>query len=223
MKNNMNVEAKMLKDGNRTIIIIEGSDEERDDLAWKILRTYFGFLDEPIDDASMSDSAETSEPQPIPGLLEVQGLEPVQETPLKVPTDEELNNMEDYRLSRQRNHHLVPFGPYKGQTPIEALHKDREAALVAFFNMAAQMQDCPEKEEIIRSCKQFMSTMASLIPDYPDRESKVKCLSMLSKMGGLGQIINGYQSIADFCNYASDSEVETAFIQTMYSFQERGR
>ena len=225
--NNLNVDAKMLKDGKRTVIIIEGADETRDELAWQILSTYFGFTDYiPDQEAASQDSegdTEVSSNQALPGMLEIKGLEPVKETSFAAPTSDDLKQMEDYRLSRQRNHHVVPEGPYKGMTPIEALHKDNEVALVSFFNLVMQMRDCAEREEIIRSCKQYMSTMARRIDYYPDRESKVNCLCILSKMGGLDQIINGYQSLPDFCNYASDSEIDTAFVQTMFSFQERGR
>ena len=233
---NMSVDVKMLKDGKRTVIVIDGADAKSDEIAWALLQNYFGFLDDGSDlpehteqntapnSTGAEDSAQQEAPIPTPPFLMVQGLEPLPEEPIKAPTQKELDGMEDYRLARQRNRYLVPSGKYAGMTPIEALHKDNENALIEFFNMTLHMKKgSPEREEIISSCKQYLLNIGSRADLYPDRQSRVNFLLAFDKMGGLKAIVNGFSSVADFCNYASDEEVNIAFRQTLYALQERGR
>ena len=233
---NMSVDVKMLKDGKRTVIIIDGADAKSDEIAWMLLQNYFGLLDDSSEllehaepntvTASTGEEGSSHQETPIPAppFLVVQGLEPLPEEPIKAPTSQELDGMKEYRLARQRNHYLVPSGKYAGMTPIAALHKDNENALIEFFNMTLHMKKgSPEREEIISSCKQYLLNISSRADLYPDRQSRVNFLLAFDKMGGLKAIINGFSSVADFCNYASDEEINIAFRQTLYALQERGR
>lgn len=233
---NMSVDVKMLKDGKRTVIVIDGADAKSDEIAWALLQNYFGFLDDSSEQSGhaeqemasslteANDSPQQEAPIPVPPFLMVQGLEPLPEESIKAPSQEELDGMEDYRLARQRNRYLISSGKYAGMTPIEALHKDNENALIEFFNMTRHMKKgSPEREEIISSCKQYLLNIGSRADLYPDRQSRVNFLLTFDKMGGLKAIINGFSSVADFCNYASDEEINIAFRQTLYALQERGR
>lgn len=217
-----NIDIKMLKDGKRTVIIVTGADEERDEAVWRLLKIYYGFDDGPAPDEIQETKTSHDIPEntgPIHGLMEVKGLTPVPDENIELP---DTNKMESYSNYRQRNRHVIPNGPFAGMTPLEALQRHQEEALVSLFFLAKQLPDSPERDEIIWSCRQYMSSMALKMDDYPDRESKIKCLLNLAKMGGIDAIINGYQSISDFCSNASDDEVKIAFERTMYSFVERG-
>lgn len=229
------VNVKMLKEGKRTIIIVEGADEVRDEVAYRILSTYYGLergipllpdTDDVPGSAAPTEAPENGEDPPaartpMPGLMNVKGLTPAPEEPVEAPDEAAINQMENYASARQRNHHLVPYGPYNGMTPVGALMRDRENALVVFFYMAKEMNDSAEKDEIVRACKQYMGNLPNTIKDYPDRESKLNCIVTLSKLGSLAACINGYQSLKDFCDNAADSEVDNVFKLVLYSFQDR--
>lgn len=82
---NERITTKMAKDGDRTVIVIEGAEAERDKAVFQILSTYYGL------EIAAPQNAE--EPQEIPT---VKGLEPPPKLDVELPSDTDFAKMTNY-------------------------------------------------------------------------------------------------------------------------------
>lgn len=209
---------KMLKDKGRTIIIITGADRERDEAAYQIVSSYMFHSTEAPAPALVSSN--TSTPLPI---AEVRGLEAPTEKDSGIPDEEQISQMEDYSLFRQRGLHTIGSGVYKGMSPFEALQRDREKALLSLFNLAKEMTHCEERAEIISACKQYMANLPATANGFYDtREQKVAFIQTVAGMTPITQFVNGYPDVDSFCMGATELEIDTTFYNLAWYLADRG-
>jgi len=199
------VSFKMVKDGNRTVIVIEGAAAERDAAAFQVLQSYCGL----------------GTPSPSPTIPVVEQLEPVAPTPTDtIPSNEEIEKMTQYADIYARDN-TITGGPYQGKTARQALASDKSKALAVLYTYVRKLAPSKEREDIIRSCKQFMRDLPMTISQYPKRENKVEFLQNVSTLMHISTFVNGYQDFGSFCQFATDEEIETCFLQTIKTLQDR--
>lgn len=235
---------QMLKDNGRTVIILEGSSRERDEMAYKIVSAYLApeenqgkneefasvqsnaventppkkELDNvvPLKTAFQTKNA-LEKPSEIP---EVRGLKPIKhkDEPFEIS-----DKAESYQAYRRRGTQIISIGRFKGLTPVEALTQYNEVALVELFHVASNLSECEERAEIIRSCKQYMYNLPELAGEkYQTRDDMVKFIRCVAEMVAIDVFINGYANLDSFCNGAGDSEIEAVFTNIIWSLAERG-
>lgn len=196
---------KMVKDGNRTVVVIEGAAAERDAATFQILQAYCGL--------------ETPNPSPaIPVVEQLEPVEPVQAE--EIPADDEIGKMTPFADIYARGN-TITNGPYQGKTAAQALASDKSKALAALFVYVRKLAPSEEREDIIRSCKQFMHDLPMTINQYPNREDKVDFLQNVSSLMHISTFVNGYQDFGSFCQFATDAEIEACFLQTVKTLQDR--
>lgn len=231
------IQTQMLKDGKRTVIIINGAGKEQDELAYRIISAYYGTSTEvptvaaPVPDTTVKQSdVQKTEPdlpwesKADPAVYaKVKDLEPAQEPVLSIPSEEELKQMEDYSIARSRNQFLISAGEYKGITALDALHRDDEVALVKLHKYATELRDCGERDEIITTCKQYMVSLPDLTQRFLTRQRKCEFIKTISKMASVIPFINGYMDMDAFISYAADAEVDTALVNLSMALADRGR
>lgn len=199
------VSFKMVKDGNRTVIVIEGAAAERDAAVFQILQAYCGF----------------ATPDPSPIIPVVEQLEPVVPAQADdIPSDKEIGKMTSYADIYARGN-TITGGAYKGKTAAQALASDKSKALAALFIYARELVPSKEKEDIVRSCKQFMHDLPMTVNQYPKREDKVEFLQNVSSLMHISTFVNGYQDFGSFCKFATDEEINACFLQAIKTLQDR--
>jgi len=209
---------KMLKDKGRTIIIITGADRERDEAAYQIVSSYMFHQS----GADVSQAVCDSDAPPLP-ISEVHGLEAPAEKDVGIPDEEQISQMEDYSMFRQRGLHTIGCGTYKGMSPFEALQRDNEKALIALFNLTKEMTPCEERTEIISACKQYMANLPATANGlYDTRERKVTFIQTVAGMTPITQFVNGYPDVDSFCAGATEPELNTTFYNLAWYLADRG-
>lgn len=201
---------KMVKDNNRTVIVVDGPTIERDQAVFQILSTYYGLTPQPA-----AEDKESSDVIPA-----VKGLSDISEPESTIPNDEEISKMTSYE-KLYRAGELISGGQYHGLTAMQALERDKEVALVTLFSYAKSLPDSAEKKEIVKCCRQFMYDLPAIRNTYSSRDHKLSFLSNIAKMTPITTFINGYQDFPDFKQYAQDSEVETVFVAVTKALQDR--
>lgn len=209
---------KMLKDKGRTIIIITGADRERDEAAYQIISSYL--LHRPASSDPIPEAAGFDAPLPI---AEVHGLEAPVERDDTMPSDEQISQMEDYSIFRQRGQHTIGSGTYKGMSAFEALQRDNEKALISLFNLTKEMTPCEERTEIISACKQYMANLPATANGlYDTRERKITFIQNVAGMTPITQFVNGYPDVDSFCTGATELEIDTTFYNLAWYLADRG-
>lgn len=224
---------KMVKDGTRTIIVLDGTDSDTDRALFRLLSQVCGLAPETSGNAETnSPAAESSSPsdtgdgEDMPDYLKdpetgsVQGLGEVPTSKDDIPSAEELSKMDSYDEIMKRGK-TISGGPYKGMTATQVLERDRDAGLAALFIYARALPACEEREDISRQCRQFMFDLPNTRHLYPTRDDKVSFLTNASKLMQVETFINGYEDFRTFCDYASDDEVENVFVIATKALQER--
>ena len=239
---------KMLKDGNRTVIVIEGANEEQDELAYEIIQKLYATKfkkqtqeqpailpfeeksESPVVDAVpeevLPEEAKTeeapvleSEESLAPPIRQVEGLEPPAAE--AAPTTEELDSMIPYEIARRRTAEIMSGGPYSGMTATEALHRYEEAALAPLNSYAKTLPNGKEKEIIIKVCKTFMMNIDP--SRFIGRDRKAAFLRNIAKMTTVAPFIGGYQSVDSFVRNVSDAEMESCINDLASALRDRGR
>lgn len=220
---------KMVKDNQRTIIVIEGSTAERDKLVSDILSVYYND-NLPSMPSPTAPSCSLSETQDNTSCMNpnhlripvVEDLEEVQsDDNTSIPTMEEISHMEDFTTSYSKGV-IICNGKYKGMTAAQALSQDKEIALTELFDYAKRLPNgTHEKEEIVKHCKQYMFNLPNMKYYYTTRKAKLDFLFVISKIVTLQPFIMGYRSLADFSNVAQDMEIERVFDAVTQSLQDR--
>lgn len=222
---------KMLKDNGRTVIIIDGSDRERDEAAFHIVSAY---MTEAPAEAVITPATQESEVAgitqkqnasipPAPEIREIKGLAPVKSTPASMPTEAEIASMEPYAIARQRGRYIISTGTYTGMTPVEALVQGDAAALVELFNVSKQMGESQEKQDIIAACKQYMTMLPERGAElYVTREDKLKFINTAAPIVSIDTFINGYASLDSFTAVANDDDIQNIFSSMLWSLAGRG-
>lgn len=197
--------SRMIKDGNRTILIFEGGTREQDEAAYKMLLTYYNLLNP------------GSEPE------KVEGLKPTKEETLaaSLPTDETAA-AQDYGRVRKLSKTVLHSGSYLGLTPEQALKKGRESALVEMFSMARNLPQGDEFDGIVSACRTYMMEMTPENDIYLTRPERVKFIETMSKIQNVDDIVRGYSSLDSFCKFAPDEEFNTRYTAFRQSLRERG-
>ena len=111
---------KMVKDGSRTIIVLDGADSETDAALYRILCAACG-IEAPIGAAEQAATAES-----LP-TTRVEGLSPAPEAD-KIPSADAINQMDSYADILRRGT-TISSGAYKGMTAQQVLNKDKEAGM----------------------------------------------------------------------------------------------
>lgn len=206
------VNFKMVKDGNRTVIQIIGPSPQSDELALRILKAYCGYEDsDAANRESLSeDVVEHTCHLEAPAFEQDETLD-----------EETIDALPDYQEIANETSNRISSGAYIGMTATEALQRDKGKALGALFVYAKNIPDSFEKQDIIKSCRYFMSCLPMTREEYPTRDDKVDFIQDVAKMMQIAPFINGYTDLTSFCNYASDAEVEATFIAVTQTLQDR--
>lgn len=219
----MNETLKILQDTDRTVIIIEGASDERIFGMYNVLNALYRL---PGTDEGTSASSTTSTPAGVPArttlpsLGQVHGLKKPASTASNIPTNEELDHMPLYNPNG-RALSVMSSGTYAGMTPMAALARDHEKALVTMFKQVNDVANAEERQDIISCCKSFMANLRDNQSEYDTREKRLACIKTLSEMGGVQACINGWRNLDDFASGASDSEVHIVFKNVINAFHER--
>lgn len=213
---------KMVKDDQRTIIVIEGATSERDKLVADILNIYCGDPQLPQDSADTSTNNGDLHSNPELTIQNVEGLEPIPEVEdTSIPSMEEISQMEDFSKNFARGI-AICGGKYKGMTTPQALNRDREVALVELFEYAKTLPNgTHEKEEIVKHCKQYMYELPNSQYLYQTKDDKLNFLATISKMADLQSFIMGYRHLNDFIESAQDAEIDRVFESVTQFLQDR--
>ncbi len=203
---------KMVKDGSRTIIVLDGADSETDAALYRILCAACG-IEAPIGAAEQAVTAES-----LP-TTRVEGLSPAPEAD-KIPSADAINQMDSYADILRRGT-TISSGAYKGMTAQQVLNKDKEAGMATLFTYARQLPSGAERDAISKACKQFMFDLPNMRHLYPTRDDKLSFLTHVSKMMNIDALVNGYKDLRDFESYASDDEVNNVFVIATKALQER--
>jgi|GEM_PF-3349299 len=215
------LQVQMLKDGKRTVIIVNGASAEQDELVYKIVSAYYASgLGMEVAVPETEDRLDSEEENLL--FEEVKGLTPPPEPKHEVPTDEEVGDMEPYHIARSRNQHLISQGEYANMTALEALHQDNELALVRLHKYATGMKDSAEKDEIISTCKQYMVSLPAKTREFFTRERKCRFAKTIADMATISPFISGYMDLNSFEMYASDEEINNTVINLAAALCERG-
>lgn len=206
------IQIKMVKNGSRTIIAIDGATEEQDAIVHQIVTAY----------SCGKDFAERMlEPtEPIPQITSV--LPPTVVNDL--PSIEELDKMESdvkaYQVAR------ISSGQYAGASPGAALYKGGISALVELFHMACQMENCAEKSAIVAACKNYLKSIRNIVkPMTKDQKAEFMktAIALYPANSQISSLWGGYKDIESFLANASATEVEHAFEVLIQGLEERGK
>ena len=212
-------QVQMLKDGKRTVIIINGAGKGQDEIAYKIVTAYnASMLGIPVEVPTVSET----EHEDVLPFETVEGLTPPPEPKVEVPTEKEVSQMEPYSIARSRNQYTISNGTYKGMTVLEALHKENETALVRLYEYATNMKDSGERDEIIEVCKQYMTSLPVKVAEFMTKERKCSFIKTISEMSSITPFISGYMDLYSFENYASNEEIDKATKNLAEALYERG-
>ena len=210
---------QILKDGERTVIIIEGASKEQDEIAFKIISAYNALaLGITCDDVTPTQNPTETKNE----IVKVEGLEPLPETRTTSPSIGEIDKMEPYADIRARDNFLIPDGDYKGKTATEALQRDGELALVRLCEYIKRHKGSSECGEVIAICKQYMISLPYEVQKFTTRERKCNFLNTISHIAPISVIINGYANLKSFCEVASDEEIDIAVYNLAAALSERG-
>lgn len=197
--------SRMIKDGNRTILIFEGGSREQDEAAYNMLLTYYNLMNP------------GSDPE------KVEGLKPAKEETMaaSLPTDG-ATDAQDYGYVRHLSKTVLHSGTYLGLTPTQALKKGREDALVEMFCMAKKLPQGEEFDGIVSACRTYMMDMTPENDIYLTRPERVKFIETMSKIQKVDDIVRGYSSLDSFCKFAPDEEFNTRYAAFRQSLRDRG-
>jgi hypothetical protein len=197
---------KMAKDRGRTVIAIDGAAEGLDKAIF----------------ALVSDFCAGGDGREFCGEVPVLGLAPPPKDEEKF-SEEDVAVMEPYTPSGA---HEAPAadGGTKGDDPLDALRKGREKALSELFERAKVLPDCPEKKDILRACRNYLTRdLPVQAEETAGREDRVSFLLAVSGMIGRGLATSyGFRDMKELCRNGSDDEIEDAFKTATDSLVKRG-
>lgn len=202
----------MVKDGDRTVIVLNGTTPEKDELIWKILNAYCE-LESPGKSDTVPD-APTDKPIPV-----VSDMEPVESDVEDVPDSNALPSYETLREAGKE----ISSGPYKGMTAQQALAQDKSKALAELFKYSYYLPTSEERSEIVLSCKQFMDNLPNMAGYYNTRERIADFAKDMSVMMKIGPFIAGYPDLDSFIASATDEEMSNLFLAIAKTMQDRSR
>lgn len=222
---------KMVKDGMRTIIVLDGADSDTDRALFRLLSQLCGLEpgtpgetrtdgEAPQTAAAENGSDDAPDYLKEPEIDSVQGLGQVSTPKGNIPSAEEISKMDSYEEIIKRGK-TISGGSYKGMTAAQVLERDRDAGLATLFIYARSLPACEERDDISKQCRQFMFDLPNMRHLYPTRDDKVSFLTNVAKLMKVEALINGYEDFRTFCDYASDDEVENVFIVATKALQER--
>lgn len=199
------IDFKMVKDGNRTVIVIDGATAERDATALQLLQLYAG-----LESAEQSDA-----------IAQVEHLEPVPQQN-DIPDEKTVEALPSFADIAKRGK-CISSGTYKNMTAAQALKLDKSKALAALFLYAREIPQSAEKDDIVASCKQWMYDLPAMRSEYSDRKSRVEFLVNIAPMMAVNAFCTayGYPDFKSFCDYATDLEVNNVFINVTNTLQQR--
>jgi len=234
---------QMLKDGNRTIIVIDGPSEEQDAAIHAMMQHLCKMFapnpcppptvakqsssvqtapappKEKMPDVVKKESEMPSVPKAEEKVLVVEGLEPA--VPLSAPSSEDLARAVPYSPMQEISSERMTGGPYVGLTPSEVLHEIEEAALHPLNAYATSLpENSRERACIVRYCKQWLSCVD--VSRYYGRDRLVAFLKNVARFTSLAVFINGYASVAAFVANATDDEIRNAAEAVASALRERG-
>ena len=181
-----NVAVQIYKDGNRTILVIDGSTASLDELILKLVGTAV-------------PNAEAS-------VEEVDGLEPAASIVEKAPDITQCLSYVDY-ISRNQN--VISTGLYKGMTATEAIFRDGPKALAELFLLLKGRKNLPERDSIASECRRYMMELP-YETDKWNREQKASLIVQTDRWLNIDLFTNGYRNAADFAQEATDGELRAA-------------
>lgn len=202
----MNV--NILKDGNRTFVIIEGAPEERDELVYKVVQAYVA--PPKIAEQIKEETPDVQEPSPDVIVDEVKYLEPVKISEPSIPSEKELSEMATYLPPSLMKTITVSFGKYKGMTPTAALRKDHEVALVEFFKSIVKAKISPEERmAIVKACKSYMRRLPDELYLLDNKAKQMSFIRTTSQMVNMDAVLKrfGFNSIEALERQATDQKV----------------
>ena len=204
------IQIKMVKNGNRTLIAIDGATEEQDRLVQQIITTY-------TCSNEFAEQALTSED--IPQITCISPPTVVDD----LPSIEELDNMAS-DTSRQAV--LISSGGYAGMSPSAILYKDGVPALLELFRMACQMKDGAEKAAIVAACKNYLKSIRNIVAPMTDEQRAgfmKDAVQLYTHSSQISSLWSGYKDVETFLTNAPKIEKDHAFEVLLQSLEERGK
>jgi hypothetical protein len=232
------ITVNMLKDNNRTVVIIEGGRnvDERDELAYQIIQAYVlpkNLVAEKQVEISRVmaetqkalDENPPAEPENTVTKSVVEGLEPVASEPPKMPTKTEVSQMAKYMTPEQMQTIKVSYGKYAGMTPTAALRRDHEVALGEFFTSLLKAKISPEERQaIVRACRSYMRNLPNDLDRLDNKAKQMAfirtCSIMINKTEILGRY--GFISWDAMEKYAPDSKIREVVEAVAVAIAKRG-
>jgi hypothetical protein len=208
------MDIRMLKDGARTIIIINGEPDGLDEKIYKLVK---GFAENADGDVRTPDDIKPLGLVPLPP-----------ETPQEViPSDAEIEKMEDYEPRRGSavSKTALALPEYDGLNAVEALQKGEEKALIKLYEYAKGLPEGTARSEIIGSCKAYMAQDLSVRAErIIGRDETVNFLTTLAPMIMAKELSGtlGFTSLSDLCTLGSDDELSMALKSVVESLASRG-
>ena len=225
-----NFTINILRDNDRTVVIIEGPDvHDRDDLAYLIGCAYM-MPDEMADTQEKELREIVKEEKTEAVKLEtVEGLEPVKTEPQKMPTPTELEQMHPYHPSSI----TISDGRHKGLTPEEVLGgltRDgfHEEGLLDLFDYCKKEKGRASQDEItaiVTACKQYMRQAPQRITMLTSKGQRLEYLRHVAKLVHLDQYIKdryGYNSIEMAERHLPDDRIDDMLRYAAQKLAERG-
>lgn len=218
------LQIRMLKDGNRTVIVVDGPTKEMDEAAFTLIQQYYAAaLQIELDSISATPPEPVSPLEDVPETPEastpvvLHQQEAVIETVKNISAPSETivtptisKNAIDYSVARKRNNEVISDGKYKGMTTIEALQKYEERAFIDLIGYYKVAENEAEKEEIKKTLRQFMTELPNITEQFLTRERRESFLKTVSEEYNPVGFINGYPNMKSFITNASDEEINTA-------------
>ena len=206
----MGANIRLLQDGGRTIIVIDGQDIA-------ITEAVNAFV-------SMFLTGQLNHEGHASMRNEVPGLEPVVEE-YALPTSTELDRMEAIASGNAVEPMKMSGGEYTGYTPVDALNRDGIKALAALFLYAKNLPKGEEKDAVSTACKTYLAgNFAVEVIRYCTREEKIWFIDTAEPITPLSSLSHGLGLMdwGTFKSVASDSNIDQLFDLVVASMQKRG-
>ena len=215
------MQIRMVKDGSRTIIVVDGPEKEADEAAFALIQQYYAVaLQVPADSAPPLNNAAENPVVSTPFNEEpvVETVKDISAPPKEIIVPEAGPKAVDYSIARKRNNEIISDGKYAGMTTLEALQRYEERAFIDLIGYYKVSDNEAEKEEIKKTLRQFMIGLPNFTEEFLTRERRENFLRIIAEEYNPIGFINGYPNIKSFVTNASDEEIKEttkAFAQAL--------
>ena len=227
----MSTNIRLLKDGDRMIIVIDGADKTVAEAVNNLITMFLANQQSEAENESGNEANATGgswagSVQRASLRSEVPGLEPVPMVEINIPTEAEIERMETIAEGESITLTTVSGGIYAGETPADALYRDGIKALAELFEYVKDLpQNSSEKDMICSICKTYLSGSFEIEASrYTSREERLEFLETAAKITPINSLANGLglMEYDRFKDFASDDNVEQLYKTVVASLVQRG-